>query len=301
MTWLIIALASSACLGLISISDKVVFQKYVRTPLSLILVIGIIELIVGVIMLIVSGIPTKTSIYSNLIAIISGALIAFAILLLQKLLYTREVSRTVPITQSSPIFTALVALIMLGESISSQQWLGIITAVLGSILISLKLDTGTAKILLHRSFYLLMLSAFFYGTSNVTSKIALEELPVLYTQGMRTVTFGLILISYAFRSEAFADVKSLIRKRSPALKLIMVNQFITAQIGSFLLLWALSLGPASLVAAIAGTRGLFTLVYSIGISKIWVGILGEDTSNQSVMIKLISTLLIVVGVVAIAI
>ena len=135
MTWLIIALASSACLGLISISDKVVFQKYVRTPLSLILVIGIIELIVGVIMLIVSGIPTKTSIYSNLIAIISGALIAFAILLLQKVLYTREVSRTVPITQSSPIFTALVALIMLGESISSQQWLGIITAVLGLSLI----------------------------------------------------------------------------------------------------------------------------------------------------------------------
>ncbi|MBH43046.1 MAG: hypothetical protein CL787_05985, partial [Chloroflexi bacterium] len=73
MTWLIIALASSACLGLISISDKVVFQKYVKTPLSLILVIGIIEIVVGVIMLIVSGIPPDTSMYSNIIAIVSGA------------------------------------------------------------------------------------------------------------------------------------------------------------------------------------------------------------------------------------
>ena len=67
-----------------------------------------------------------------------------------------------------------------------------------------------------------------------------------------------------------------------------------------MMLWALSIGPASLVGAVAGTRALFTVLYSIGISKIFIGALGEDISTGSVMVKLLSTLLIVGGITALA-
>ena len=301
MIWLIVTLASSAFRGLIHVSDKAVLHKYIKTPLSLILLIGVTDMIVGFVLLCFSDIPNEFTLFTNISAIASGAFIAFSVILLQRILYTQEVSRAVPITQCSPIFAALLALLILDESISIIQWTGIITAVLGSILISLKLDIHTSKIFLHKSFYSLIFSAILFGAANVMGKLAVEELPILYAQGLRNVTFGLILVSFAFRSEAITDVKDLIHKRSPALILIMINQFFTAQVGSILLLWALSLGPASLVTTVSASSVLFTLIYSIGITKIWGGFLGEDASNESILIKLLSTGLIVAGISVISI
>ena len=88
----------------------------------------------------------------------------------------------------------------------------------------------------------------------------------------------------------------MIHKRSPALMLITVNQFVTAQVGSFMLLWALSLGPASLITTVAASRALFAFIYSICLTKIWVGLLGEDTSSESILMKLVSTVLIILGI-----
>ncbi|PZC50652.1 MAG: putative membrane protein [Chloroflexi bacterium] len=118
MTWLVITLVSSAFRGLYHVSDKAVLHKYVRTPLSLILLIGIIDTIVGLVLFCFSGIPNEITLFTNISAIASGAFIAFAVILLQRILYTEEVSRAISITQSSPIFTALLALLILDESIS---------------------------------------------------------------------------------------------------------------------------------------------------------------------------------------
>mgnify|MGYP006158916491 FL=1 len=106
MVWLIITLVSSACLGLIHVSDKVVLHKYIKTPLSLILLIGIIDTILGFVMLCFSRIPNEATLFTNMSTIISVTCIALAVILLQRILYTQAVSRAVPITQSSPIFTA---------------------------------------------------------------------------------------------------------------------------------------------------------------------------------------------------
>ncbi len=301
MAWLTITLIGSAFLGLIHISDKVVLRRYIRTPLTLILLIGVVDGIVGVFLLGFSRIPSEATLFNNLAAISSGAFIGFAIILLQRVLYTEEVSRVVPITQSAPIFTALLALLILGESISLIQWLGIVTAVTGSVLISLKIDSYTRKIFLRKSFYSLMFSAMLFGAAGVAGKIAVEEMPVVYTQGLRNIAFGLVLVFFAFRTEVITDVKNMIRERSPGLTLVIINQGITAQIGSIMLLWGLSLGPASLVTTVGGSRVLFALIYSIGLSKVWDGLLGEDTSSQSILLKVSSTVLVVAGIAVISI
>ena len=248
-----------------------------------------------------SGVPNESNFTNNISALASGGCIAFAVILLQRTLYTQEVSRVVPITQSSPVFTVLLALLILDESLSIIQCIGITATVLGSILIATKLDNNTSRIFLDKSFYPLLLSAFLFGAASVAGKLAVEQLPILYAQGLRNITFGLILVLYALRSETFTEVKALIHKRSPALILIMINQFITAQVGSIMLLWALSLGPASLVTAVAATRALFALTYSICLTKISASLLGEDTSTASVSIKMLSTTLVVVGIAAISI
>ncbi len=301
MSWLIIALASSAFMGMVSISDKVVIHKYCKTPLTLLLLIGITQTTVGTISLLLSGIPDEATLATSGSAIGSGILSGLAAFFSQRVLYRQEVSRTIPITQSAPIFTALLALLILGESISIIQWFGIIVAVLGCASISMSVDNENHRgVVMHNSFYVLMLSAFLFGASTVIGKVALDSLPILYTHGLRTITLGLLMLSFSLRPAPYNDVKSLINVRSPAFLLVAVNDFVTAQAGLIMMLWALSAGPASLVGAVAGTRALFTVLYSIGISKIFIGALGEDISTGSVMVKLLSTLLIVGGITALA-
>ena len=90
-------------------------------------------------------------------------------------------------------------------------------------------------------------------------------------------------------------------QRSPALVLVIINECIIVQMGQMILLWSLSLGPVSLVSAVVGTRALFTVFYSMVITKFWSGALGEENSTGTVLTKLLSTGLIVTGVVAISI
>jgi uncharacterized membrane protein len=146
-----------------------------------------------------------------------------------------------------------------------------------------------------------MLSALLIGGANVVGKIALEELPVVYTHGVRMFTLGIIFLTFSVRPLPWADVKSYFLRRSPVLLLVGINEFVTANVAMFLFLWALSEGPVSLVTAVWSTRALFIVLYGIGLATIWRGALGEQISPSTVVAKVLSASLIVAGVAAIAV
>jgi drug/metabolite transporter (DMT)-like permease len=300
LSWIVITVISAAVIALVSISDKTVIYRYARSPLTLPLLIGMAQTTVGIVVLTAVQFPPEATVMASGSALLSGALFGFSAVLGQRVLFTQEVSRTIPVVQSAPIFAALLALVVLDESISALQWLGIVATVLGSALLSLRITAGIGSVFLHRSFYLLMFSAFLFGAANVVGKVALDELPVLYTHGLRMLALGSVLLLFSFRSAPWADVRSYFSQRSPALLFVGTNEFITANVGLLLLLWALSVGPASLVTALFGTRAFFVVLYSTGLAMIWHGALGEQTSTGIVATKILSTILIVVGVVAIA-
>ena len=91
------------------------------------------------------------------------------------------------------------------------------------------------------------------------------------------------------------DVTGLLSSRSPARLFVAGNELIVANVGLLITLWALSLGPVSLVTALVGSRSLFVVVYSTGIALVWKGFLGEDTSRGAVAVKVAATVLIVAG------
>lgn len=300
MSWITIALLSAAVVSIVNIFDKTVIYRYANSPLTLPLMIGIAQTTVGTVSLLVAGIPAEATVEASVAAILSGIFFGLSGITSQRVLFTQEVSRTIPVTQSSPIFAAILALTFLDEPISLLQWGGIMATVIGSIMLSLRLrDVGT--LFLHKSFYMLMLSALFFGTANVIGKHALTNLPILYTHGLRMLALGLIFLTFALRRESWNDVRGYFAKRSPALLFVGINEFVTANVGILLMLWALSLGPASLVTALFGTRALFVVLYSTGLALVWKGSLGEQTSRGSITVKIVSAALIVVGIGAIAI
>ena len=137
--------------------------------------------------------------------------------------------------------------------------------------------------------------------SNVTSKIALDDLPILFTHGLRMLALGIVFLAFNLRTAPWEDVRSLLTKRSTALLIVSLNELVIANIGLLLSLWALSLGPVSLVTALLGTRALFIVAYSTLIALVWRGALGEKVTPATIAVKLGSTALIVSGVAIIVI
>ena len=107
MSWIAIALLGAAVVSIVNIFDKTVIYRYATSPLTLPLMIGIAQTTVGTISILVAGIPTTATVGSSLAALASGMFFGLSGITSQRVLFTQEVSRTIPVTQSYPIIAAL--------------------------------------------------------------------------------------------------------------------------------------------------------------------------------------------------
>ncbi len=299
MSWVVIVLAGAALAACIGILDKTIIHNYARTPSTEPLAIGFTMPLVGTTLLLVFGIPESATLEAVLLALASGAFYGLGAHILIHSLFTREVSRAIPVYQTYPIFTALIAFFFLGERLGAVEWLAVLAVVGGAVLISS--GPGASRgFLPDKTFMLLMLGSLIEGSSFVLGKSAVNELPVLFVHALRMFALSSVLLAFNLRSAPLDDLVSFFRTRSPALAYMAVNQFFVANASLFLLLWGLSLGPATLVTALSSLRTFFLVVFTIGLSLVWRGALGEVTTRGTVTVKLVSTALIVGGAVVIA-
>ena len=304
MSWFWIALAGSAVGALVSIFDKTVIYRYARTPRTLPLLIGFAQTTVGVVVMAVIvalGVPDTATVGLVLWALASGALFGLGGQFFLHVLFAEEVSRTVPVIQSAPIFTALFAFFFLGEHLGPVEWLAIVAVVGGAVSLSLRFDSGYGRLFLHRSFILLMIASVLQGGAHIFGKVAVDEMPVLFTHALRSLALGGVFLLFNLRPEPWRNISDFVRERSPALRFVAMNELIIATAGLLLLLWALSLGPAALVTALSGTRAFFLVAYSTALALVWKGALGEVTTRGAIATKMASTTLIVGGIAAIAV
>ncbi len=300
MSWVAVVLAGAALAALISIIDKTVIHRYARTPYLQPLAIGITMMVVGLPLLAITGIPPSATLDAVLWALISGLFYGLGTHILVYVLYTQEVSRAVPVYQTYPVFTALIAFLLLGERLGIAEWLAVLAVVVGAMLLSSGPRLPGRGLLLNRAFLLLVLGSAIEGSSFVFGKSAVNELPVLFAHALRLLALSSTLIALNLRRYSLQQVLWFMRTRSPALRYVALNQFVISNTSQLLLLWALSLGPAVLVTALSSLRTSFVVIIAIVSSLVWRGTLGEVVTPSTVTVKLVSTALIVAGVVVIA-
>ena len=301
MSWVAVVLAGTALAALLSVLDKTVIHRYARMPYLQPLVIGITMLFLGLVLIPITGIPPSATLEAVLWALISGAFYGFGTHILVYTLYTQEVSRVIPVYQTYPMFTALIAFFFLGERLDAVEWLAMLALVGGAVLLSFRLDPSGCSFLLDRAFVLLILGSAIEGSSFVFGKSAVNELPVLFAHALRLLAIGSVLLALNLRRRSLDQVLWFVRTRSPALRYVALNQLVISNASQFLSLWALSLGPTTLVTALSGLRAFFVVVYAIVLSRVWRGALGERNTRGTIVIKLVSTALIVGGIGTIAV
>jgi bacterial/archaeal transporter family protein len=301
LPWIALALLSAALLALSNMLDKAVVHSYVATPLTMPLMIGIAHSLLGITILAIVGLPDGATTSAILLAITSGALIGVGGLMWILVLYRQEVSRVVPVTQTAPIFAAILAVLFLGETMSTGQWLSVGATVTGAILISLKIGERYRDILIQRSFFILITAAIVLATANIIAKTAVADMSIIHTHGLRSVGLGGVFFIASLRRPAIDNVRALVAQRSPGLLLFGFNEIVIANSALLLLLGALSQGPASLVLALAGTRAMFIVVFTTTLALAWKGALGEDTTRRTLAIKASAVALIVAGIIGVSV
>ena len=311
--WPLLALGSSLAFCFVSVCDKRLLSFHLNGVPPLCLWCGITGMVYGSIVVAIVGVPVDMPWQTTLAPVGAGMLMGASVVLLFRGLRMMEASRAVAISQTNPIFVAILAMTFLGEIISVLQWAGIGLVVAGAVLISVRLyqerpfgrigaglglpspavfslrdrTTGFGPLLL-------LVSAFCAGSSFVVAKAALNAgIPVLTVFGMQQATVGVVFFAVGLTG----GPRLLAAVRQPSvLAMLLFGESLMPAVSILLAVYAYSLGPASLVAAQLAPRPLFVFIASTILSRMRWQLLDESLTPQALSIKGASILMIVGGV-----
>ena len=299
MSWIALTLVSASILGMIGVLDKAFLYHYARSLRTLPLLIAIGHVPIGIAFIAISPLEELTVAAASW-SLAAGVLGGLSAVVFFKVMVKREVTRTIPVVQTYPIFVAPLAVLFLDESLRTFHWFAILVTVAGAVMMSMRQNTGGRGFVLDRSFYELLGASLLLAGMNLAAKQAVETLPVLLVHGLRSFGLAAVLMAFGARREPLDEVRRMIAERSPALGLFGLNEFVIVNTGMILNLWATSLGPISLVSALTGSSSLFLLVYSTLLGLRFRGMLGEQVGRRAVIVKASATTLIVAGVMVIS-
>jgi len=230
-------------------------------------------------------------------ALASGVLWAGGLSLFFYGLSIEEVSRAAPMQSITPVITTVIAVVLFDDIVSATQWFGILVVVGGAVMISLRKVDGHYRIARGKAFLVLLLSAFVLGWAFIVSDQATDRLNVPATQGLRAFGMGIGVLVFNWRPRYTRPLLVAVRDGRTA-AVMFVSEGIMGPTAAFVFVYALSVGSVSLVTTVAAVRPLAILVLSLALSTRWWNVLHEPMDRETVGLKVVATLLIVGGVVA---
>jgi len=292
--WIAAAIASAATTGVVSIFDSHLISRRMPGLATFLIPVGAIHLVVGLVVFGLFPLPEGVGATTLAVAVGSSIVRVAGVLVMLRTMRSEEVSRIMPVTNTFPIFVALLAVPVLGEELGWTRWLAIIITVGGAVLISLRSDAGQKGLRFRTSFAALMASSVLLGAANTGSKYAMEHISFWSMYGINAICLGLLSLLVSVRPSTLRDIRDM-ADRNMALGLITFNECL-AVVGFILSFWAIEQGPVSLVSTILGTRPAFVFVYAVAVSRFFPRVLNERLSRGTVITKVVSIGLIIGGV-----
>jgi len=294
VTWITAAIAAAAGMGVVAILDSHLLTKRLPGLRSFILPVGVMHLVFGLIVLGIRPFPGEVGAVPLLVAFGSGIIRSAGGLLMLNTMRSQEISRVIPVVHTFPIFVAILAVPVLGETLGYIQWLSIFMTVAGAVLISVQRDSDGQGARLHKSFAILLASSLLIGVANTGSKYALDYISFWNMYSINGICFGTVFLLISARPKILNELKQM-NQRGTALSLLTLNELLVVA-GVILSFWAMEQGPVSLVSTIMGVRPAFVFIFALALSRIFPAVLEERLSRGIVVMKIISIGFIIGGV-----
>jgi drug/metabolite transporter (DMT)-like permease len=291
--WATLAFLHSGLQAWVSILDKYNVSRLVRDVRTYYLMLGVLSVGFGLITLTIFPVQEGASSTSILQAIGSGLARGTALMITFIVYQTQEVSRVVPVTQSFPIFVAIIATLFLGETLGPMEWGAILLTVAGVVLISFQRVPGKGGIPLGLPFLFMVVISLLLALSSVLSKSALAEISVWNMYSFTILFAGGSFVALGARSPAIRE--ALVLARTPRGVLLLLAVMGVTLGGNLLLFASFERGPVSLASTIVGTRPLFVFLYSALITWLLPRVLYEPLTPRIALVKMVSIAMIVAG------
>ncbi len=292
------ALGSPLVYAAVSIGDKVILSRAAIPLASFYFHVGFSQLAIAAIVLAVNPIHSLPW-DVGLMAYGAGFIWRLALTLMFWVLKREEVSRVTPVWQSSPIFTAILAVLFLGETLTWNLWLAILLVVAGAAAVSVDLTRRGSGSVLRPTFLMLIAGAMLIGTAQMLLKQVSDDLSVWHSMAIRGLgLFTSLGLPYARPSNLIALARYLAVPRQGLM--LIGAETIGPLFGNLMLLTAIANGPVSLVSALIGTRPVFVLAGTVLLGLTAKGLLSDRMGKSDVLVKGLSTCAVIGGIALIA-
>jgi uncharacterized membrane protein len=296
MSWLWPSLIAPALLTAVVFIDKYVLTKRVKNPLGVPLYQPVAATaFAGALTLFHFG--PDPGLRNALLIMSAGALGAFGAALYFQALSRSQTSNIVAYLQVQPIFTLVMAIAILGETLTRGQGFGfalILSAVLGLAFE----DQG--KLRPGRAFYEIMGGNLLFALASILIKLTSNLhafATILEFESWGVVVAGVALFAFypQMRREFLASLRI---SGGGTLAIMFGNEalYILSKAVTFL---AITLGPVALVSALAGTQVFYGLAFGLLLSLWFPLVFHERTDRKTFLKRAALMMLLFLGIVAV--
>ncbi|MFQ5860540.1 MAG: DMT family transporter, partial [Dehalococcoidia bacterium] len=280
--------------------DKQLVSRFMPSLSSFYLWVGLGTLFWGIIVLLVVPLDRGIGSLTVALTVLSGAIWGLGLLLFFSTLRYEEVSRATPLYGTFPIFVALLAVLFLSERLTWLQWLAVLITVAGAVLISLRRQVPKfGHLALTPSFWVLLSASLVTAAAHLITKHVLGELSLWNAYTLRQLGFAAPFLLVSLRPVAMLQVWDSLR--NPTARWLMLGiEAIAGPAAVVLTLLAIQRGPVSLVSTLTATRPLFVFLFATLLSTPLWRMMDEPLERGTLAVKLVSIVLIILGVSGIA-
>ena len=285
-----IAIAASTLFALNGAVDKFLLTKVVRHPIAYAFYIGI----TGPLTWLLAPFGLKfLGLADLLVAIIGGAAFVAALYFLYVATQQTSISRILPIEGGLvPVFTLILAYIILSERLTGNQLLAFVFLVAGAILMAFKKEaSGWHPQALGNG----LLAALLFALSFTLTKFIFDK--TNFVSGLIWTRLGFFLASLSFlipRSSR-RHILQAPKEASPGSKLLYYGARVSGGAAGLLQNYAIALGSVTIVNALQGTQYAILLLLTMILSKYYPKILKERVSGEILVQKIGAIILISLG------
>jgi drug/metabolite transporter (DMT)-like permease len=292
MPWYIFAAATPTLYSVTNYVDKFLIEKKIKDPIAITALSCIASGIIGLIIGIFKGFP-NIGYFQITILFVAGILLTFYLIPYFEAMKIEDASTVVPLFQFIPVFTLILSTLILKESLSSKQIIGMFFVVFAGISISVnKLQGQMFKP--RKSLYFMLLASFMYGLVGIIFRFVVKDANFWTTLSYEYIGSGIGGILLFLIPKVRENLRNQINQIKTSTGIITLNNgiAISAQISES---YALSLAAVPLVNIIGSVQPAINLIEGIVLTKKFPHIITEDITFNTIRRKFLAIIFIFGG------
>lgn len=210
-------------------------------------------------------------------------------------LQIEEISRVILILQFQPIFILIIASMMIGESLTFAQLMAFLLILSGSVLAAIKKSEG--KWHFSKAFIFILIADVIWSFADVMFKKFAIDFSSFFAAFSVDLLGSSLLGALLFVFPKYRNIYSNLKLPKRGWCLFLISA-IFGVLGSLAFAYALTLGKAALTTVVVGLQPLFALICGLLLTLFIKEIPKESIKSTDLLIKGVSFLLIIIGLVA---